>query len=68
MAAVATEVDITELDEALMHASLVPLDERGEAWHAWTNALLEQRGRLQQTPRHYTPTPHTRVLHPQETR
>lgn len=47
MAAVATEVDITELDEALMHASLVPLDERGEAWHAWTNALLEQRRRLE---------------------
>lgn len=52
MAAVATEVDIAQLDEALMHASLVPLAERGPAWHAWTNALLEQRGRLEEhTPR-----------------
>lgn len=47
MAAVATEQDVAQLDEALMHASLVPLDERGPAWHAWTNALLEQRRRLE---------------------
>lgn len=47
MPAVATEQDVAQLDEALMHASLVPLDERGPAWHAWTNALLEQRRRLE---------------------
>jgi len=68
MATVATEQDIAQLDEALMHASLIPLNERGPAWHAWTNALLEQRRRLQTTPRTYPPTPHTRVLQPQETR
>lgn len=49
MAAVATEQNVEMIDEALMHASLVPLSERGGAWHAWTNALLEQRGRLNQT-------------------
>lgn len=68
MPAVATEQDIAQLDEALMHASLIPLDERGPAWHAWTNALLEQRRRLEATPRSYPPAPTTRVLHPQETR
>lgn len=48
MPAVAIESDMTQLDEALMHASLVPVSERGNAWHAWTNALLEQRRRLEQ--------------------
>ena len=47
MAAVATEPSVEQIDEALMHSSLVPLDERGPAWHAWTNALLEQRRRLE---------------------
>lgn len=47
MAAVATDPDLSQIDEALMHASLVPTDERGPAWHAWTNALLEQRRRLE---------------------
>ena len=47
MPAVALEQNVDQIDEALMHASLVPLNERGPAWHAWTNALLEQRGRLE---------------------
>ena len=41
-----TPATLAELDEALMHASLVPESERGVAWHAWTDSLLEQRGRL----------------------
>lgn len=49
MAAVATDADLSQLDEALMHASLVPIEERGPAWHAWTNALLEQRRQLETT-------------------
>ena len=47
MPAVALEQNVDQIDEALMHESLVPLNERGPAWHAWTNALLEQRGRLE---------------------
>lgn len=46
MAATATEPTLEDIDEALMHASLVPDNERGEAWHAYTNALLEARRRL----------------------
>ena len=34
---------LSEIDEALMHASLVPENERGPAWHSYTNALLEKR-------------------------
>jgi hypothetical protein len=34
---------VDELDEALRHLSLVPADERGEAWHAYMNAILEKR-------------------------
>jgi hypothetical protein len=37
---------LAELDEALMHASLVPESDRGKAWHAWTDSLLEQRNRI----------------------
>lgn len=47
MAAVATDPDLSQIDEALMHASLVPDTDRGPAWHAWTNALLEQRRRIE---------------------
>jgi hypothetical protein len=37
---------IEEVDEALRYTSLVPLDARGEGWHAWVDALLEQRAQL----------------------
>lgn len=35
--------EIAELDEALRHLSLVPQSERGEAWHAYMDAILERR-------------------------
>lgn len=37
---------LAELDEALLHASLVPADERGKAWHAFVDSLLAQRTRI----------------------
>jgi hypothetical protein len=37
---------LSEVDEALHHTSLVPPDCRGEGWHAWVDALLEQRAEL----------------------
>lgn len=37
---------LAELDEALLHASLVPVDERGKPWHAWVDSLLAQRTRI----------------------
>lgn len=33
----------SDIDEALLHLSLVPPDERGPAWHAYLDALLEAR-------------------------
>ncbi len=35
--------NLNELDEALRHLSLVPPAERGDAWHAYMNAILEKR-------------------------
>jgi|DEB0MinimDraft_3_1074331.scaffolds.fasta_scaffold43895_2 hypothetical protein len=40
---------IAELDEALLHLSLVPTDARGDGWSAYMNALLEKRKRLEKT-------------------
>jgi hypothetical protein len=37
------DADLSDIDEALRHLSLVPVDERGAAWHAYSDALLEQR-------------------------
>jgi len=37
------DADLSDIDEALRHLSLVPVDERGPAWHAYSDALLEQR-------------------------
>jgi len=37
---------VEEIDEALHHASLVPIDERGKPWHAWVDSLLAQRTRI----------------------
>ena len=33
----------SEIDEALTHLSQVPAAARGQAWHAYLDALLEQR-------------------------
>jgi len=40
---------IEEVDEALRYTSLVPTDARGEGWHAWVDALLEQRKQLEES-------------------
>ena len=37
---------IEELDEALLHLRAVPESERGPAWTAYADALLEQRTAL----------------------
>lgn len=42
-----TNQTIEEIDEALRHLSLVPVDERGNAWHAYMDAILEQRNRME---------------------
>ena len=36
----------SEIDEALRHLSQVPPADRGQAWHAYLDALLEQRSGL----------------------
>ena len=44
----ATDVEETQaedIDEALRHLSLVPPADRGDAWHAYMDALLEKRNR-----------------------
>lgn len=38
---------IVEIDEALRHLSLVPDTDRGTAWHAYSDALLERRAQLE---------------------
>lgn len=35
--------EITDLDESLRHLSLVPVEERGPAWYAYADAILERR-------------------------
>lgn len=42
---------LSDLDEALRHLSLVPNTERGPAWYAYLDALLEQRGSLESNER-----------------
>ena len=39
------ETQAEDIDEALRHLSLVPPADRGEAWHAYMDALLEKRNR-----------------------
>jgi hypothetical protein len=41
---------INDIDEALRHLSLVPDSDRGPAWHAYSDALLEQRAKLETEP------------------
>lgn len=39
-----TEADtLEEIDEALRYLSLVPSADRGEAWYAYMDAILEKR-------------------------
>lgn len=47
MATLVADADLSDIDEALMHASLIPEAERGDAWHSFTNALLEKRRTLE---------------------
>jgi hypothetical protein len=47
--AIRDEATMSDIDEALRHLSLVPVDERGPAWHAYSDALLEQRQHLETT-------------------
>jgi len=41
--AIETLDPVEDVDEALRHLSLVPTNERGPAWHAYLDAVLEQR-------------------------
>ena len=41
--AIETLEPVSDVDEALRHLSLVPPAERGEAWHAYLDAILEKR-------------------------
>lgn len=34
---------LSEIDEALRHSSLIPVEQRGAVWREWTDRLLEQR-------------------------
>lgn len=45
--AMADAETIEDLDEALRHLSLVPNEERGTAWYAYLDAILEQRATLE---------------------
>ena len=53
---------LEEIDEALHHTSLAA--ERGEHWHRWADALLDQRNRLARS----GPTRERRVIYPTEYR
>jgi hypothetical protein len=43
------DADLSDIDEALRHLSLVPELERGRAWHAYSDALLERRRSLEKS-------------------
>ena len=43
MAAVTEADTLEDIDEALRYLSLVPSADRGEAWHAYMDAILEKR-------------------------
>ena len=47
MSAALADADLSDLDEALRHLSLVPTAERGPAWYAYSDALLEARATLE---------------------
>lgn len=37
---------LDEIDEALQHLRAIPLEERGAAWYAYCDSLLEERRQL----------------------
>lgn len=37
---------LDDVDEALQHATAVPVEDRGEGWYAFVDGLLEQRAKL----------------------
>ena len=45
--AMADAETVEDLDEALRHLSLVPTPDRGVAWYAYLDALLEKRAILE---------------------
>ena len=51
---------LDEIDEALDHCQRIPQAERGDGWHAYVNALLEQRRLI--------PGHERRILYSPETR
>ena len=55
-------VDVTDIDEALLHTSMVA--PRNEHWWRWTDALLDQRNRIARS----GPTRERRVMYPTEYR
>ena len=50
--AIADDATINDIDEALRHLSLVPETDRGTAWHAYSDALLERRAQIEGTTPH----------------
>jgi hypothetical protein len=45
-----TTPTLAEIDEALNHLKAIPDTERGTAWRAYLDTLLEQRNRLETKP------------------
>jgi hypothetical protein len=37
---------VDDIDEAINHARAVPVEERGDAWFAFVDSLLDQRRQL----------------------
>ena len=66
MSAALADADLSDLDEALRHLSLVPTAERGPAWYAYSDALLEARANLDRA--WAKRTMETRIMHSEETR
>jgi len=56
---------LEEVEEALQHCRAVPAEERGAAWTAYVDSLLEQRVKLARTA---TQARETRVVTFSETR
>jgi len=44
---VSEQATLPDIDEALRNLSLVPLSERGSAWHSYSDRVLELRARLE---------------------
>ena len=71
MSAALADADLSDLDEALRHLSLVPAGDRGGAWYAYLDALLEKRATIaegKQQQHRDTWLRETRVIKATETR